>query len=271
VEEVTGRVVVITGASSGIGLSAAVALARRGDQVVLVGRDPARLAAAASEVRDASGTLPPSYRADFAALDDVRTLAAHLRSAYDRIDVLANNAGAVVSHPATTVDGHELTIQANHLAGFLLTVELHDLIDRMVVTASGAHRWGRLDPRDLNRPLERYTPFGAYSTSKQANVLFAGEAARQWPSMTAVSFHPGAVRTRFYNDNRFIAWGMKHGPFLRGPDKGAETLVWLATVEPSRLVNGAYYGDMKPRRAAAKATDPVLAAALWKASEQALG
>ena len=270
-EEVTGRVVVITGASSGIGLSAAVALARRGDQVVLVGRDPARLTAAASEVRDATGTLPASFRADFSSLDDVRALAAQLRTAYDRIDVLANNAGAIVLHPATTVDGYELTIQANHLASFLLTVLLHDRIGRTVVTASAAYRWGNLDPRDLNRPLARYVPFLAYGTSKQANILFAGEAARQWPGMLAFSFHPGAVRTRFYNDNRLIAWGMKHSPLLRGPDKGAETLVWLATADPARLVNGGYYYDMKPRRATAKATDPALAAALWKASEQAIG
>jgi NAD(P)-dependent dehydrogenase (short-subunit alcohol dehydrogenase family) len=270
VEEVTGRVAVITGASSGIGLSAAVALARRGDQVVLVGRDPARLAAAAAEVRDAAGTLPASFRADFAALDDVRALAEQLRAAYDRIDVLANNAGAIVLHPGTTVDGYELTIQANHLASFLLTVLLHDRIGRMVVTASGAHRWGNLDPRDLNRPLERYIPMRAYGTSKQANILFAAEAARQWPGMLAFSYHPGAVRTRFYNENRLVAWGMKHTPLLRGPEKGAETLVWLATADPALLVNGAYYYDMKPRRLGAKATDPALAAALWKASEQAI-
>ncbi|MDG4822650.1 SDR family NAD(P)-dependent oxidoreductase [Asanoa sp. WMMD1127] len=269
-EEVTGRVVVITGASSGIGLSAAVALASRGDQVVLVGRDPARLSAAAAEVRDATGTLPASFRADFAALDDVRTLAEQLRSAYDTIHVLANNAGAIVLHPATTVDGYELTIQANHLASFLLTVLLHDRIERMVVTASGAYRWGDLDPRDLNRPLERYFPLRAYGTSKQANILFAGEAARQWPGMLSFAFHPGVVRTRFYNDNRLIAWGMKRAPLLRSPERGAETLVWLATADPARLVNGAYYYDKKPRRAAAKATDPALAGALWKASEQAI-
>jgi NAD(P)-dependent dehydrogenase (short-subunit alcohol dehydrogenase family) len=270
VEEATGRVAVITGASSGIGLSAAVALARRGDHVVLVGRDPARLAAAAAEVRDAAGTLPASYRADFAALDDVRALADQLRSAYDRIDVLANNAGAIVLAPATTVDGYELTMQANHLAGFLLTVQLHDRIGRMVVTASGAYRWGNLDPHDLNRSLERYAPFRAYGTSKQANILFAGEAARQWPGMLAFSYHPGGVRTRFYSDNRLIAWGMRHAPLLRSPEKGAETLVWLATADPALLVNGAYYRDKKPRRVAAKATDAALAAALWKASEQAI-
>ncbi|GIF70651.1 retinol dehydrogenase [Asanoa siamensis] len=261
----------ITGASSGIGLSAAVALARRGDQVVLVGRDPVRLADAAAEVRDAAGTLPASFRADFAALDDVRALAETLRAAYDRIDVVANNAGAIVLHPATTVDGHELTIQANHLASFLLTVLLHDRVTRMVVTASGAHRWGNLDPRDLNRSLERYVPMRAYGTSKQANILFAAEAARQWPAMLSYSFHPGAVRTRFYNENRLIAWGMKRAPLLRGPEKGAETLVWLATADPALLVNGAYYFDMKPRRPYAKASDPAMAAALWKASEQAIG
>ncbi len=94
----------ITGASSGIGLAAATKLACRGDRVVLVGRDPARLRAAADEVREASGERPEVFRADFAALDDVRQLAERLRAAYDRIDVLANNAGAIVLQPVTTVD-----------------------------------------------------------------------------------------------------------------------------------------------------------------------
>jgi len=271
VEDATGRVVVVTGASSGIGLSAAVALARRGDHVVLVGRDPARLSTAASEVRDASGALPPTYRADFAALDDVRTLGEALRADYDRIDVLANNAGAIVTHPATTVDGFELSIQANHLAPFLLTSMLHDRVTRTVVTASDAHRFGALDPQDLNRPLSRYGAMRAYGTSKQANILFAAEAARHWPGMLAVSFHPGGVRTRFYSDNRLMAWGIRHAWFLRTPEQGAETLVWLATTDPARLVNGGYYHDKKLRRPAAKAADPALAATLWKASEAAVG
>jgi NAD(P)-dependent dehydrogenase (short-subunit alcohol dehydrogenase family) len=272
VEDVTDRVVVVTGASSGIGLAAAVELARRGDHVAQVGRDPARLAAAGAEVREASGSMPPAFRADFSALDDVRRLAVNLRAAYDRIDVLANNAGAIVLRPTTTVDGFELTIQANHLAAFLLTALLRDRVARMVVTSSGAHHRGALDPRDLNRPLARYRPMGAYGTSKQANILFAAEAARRWPEMLSVSFLPGTVRTRFFdNSNTLVSWGVRWAPFLRTPEKGAQTLVWLAQAAPERVVNGGFYMDLRQRRPAPSATDPALAAALWEASAKAVG
>ncbi|MEH0843272.1 SDR family NAD(P)-dependent oxidoreductase [Micromonospora sp. CPCC 205711] len=270
-EDLTGRrIVVVTGASSGIGLAASVELARRGDQVVLVGRDPARLQAAGDRVREASGERPELFRADFAVLDDVRGLAERLRAAYDRIDVLANNAGAIVLHPLTTVDGFELSMQANHLAPFLLSNLLKDRIGRMVVTASGAHRSGVLDPEDLNVTLRRYRSIQAYGTSKQANILFTAEAARRWPGVPAYSFHPGVVRTRFGADSRFVALGMRLLPF-RSPEKGAETLVWLARQDPARLVNGAYYADRRLRRPLRKAADPQLAARLWTASAKAVG
>ncbi|MEH1015514.1 SDR family NAD(P)-dependent oxidoreductase [Micromonospora sp. CPCC 206060] len=271
-EDFTGRRrVVVTGASSGIGLAAAVELARRGDQVTLVGRDPARLTAAADRVREASGERPDLFRADFAVLDDVRRLAGELRAAYDRIDVLANNAGAIVLAPVTTVDGYELTIQANHLAPFLLTHLLRDRVGRIVNTASAAHRSGALDPDDLNAPLRRYRSISAYGTSKQANILFTAEAARRWPELPSCCFHPGVVRTRFANDNRIVAFGMRFAPFLRTPEQGAATLVWLATQDPSRLVDGGYYLDRRPRRPLPKANDPALAARLWAASVRALG
>ncbi|MCM0674222.1 SDR family NAD(P)-dependent oxidoreductase [Micromonospora phytophila] len=264
------RLVVVTGASSGIGLAAAVDLARRGDQVVLVGRDPARLQAAAEQVREVSGERPELFRADFAVLDDVRRLAGKLREAYDRIDVLANNAGAIVLQPLTTVDGFELSVQANHLSPFLLSNLLRDRIGRMVVTASGAHRSGALDPDDLNAPLRRYRAMTAYGTSKQANILFTAEAARRWPGIPAYCFHPGVVRTRFGNDSRLVALGMRFLPF-RSPERGAETLVWLANQDPARLVNGAYYYNRRLHRPLRKAADPQLAARLWAASAEAVG
>jgi NAD(P)-dependent dehydrogenase (short-subunit alcohol dehydrogenase family) len=271
VEDLTERrLVVVTGASSGIGLAAAVALARRGDQVALVGRDPGRLQAAGDQVREVSGERPELFRADFGVLDDVRRLAEKLRDAYDRIDVLANNAGAIVLQPVTTVDGFELSMQANHLAPFLLSNLLRDRIGRMVVTASGAHRSGVLDPDDLNATLRRYRPMRAYGTSKQANILFAAEAARRWPDLPAHSFHPGVVRTRFGNDSPLLAFGLRLLPF-RSPEKGAETLVWLANQDPARLVDGAYYADRRLRRPLRKAADPRLAARLWTASAKAVG
>ncbi|GAB3797622.1 SDR family NAD(P)-dependent oxidoreductase [Micromonospora zhanjiangensis] len=272
-EDVTApRQVVVTGASSGIGLAAAVELARGGDRVALVGRDPARLTAAGDRVREASGRAPELFRADFAVLDDVRRLAEHLRDRYERIDVLANNAGALVLHPVTTVDGFELTMQANHLAPFLLTNLLADRLGRVVNTASAAHRSGALDPDDLSGQLSAYRPFRAYGTSKQANILFTAEAARRWPELPSYCFHPGVVRTRFANESRFIAVGMKVGLlFMRTPERGARTLVWLARQDPATLTSGGYHIDCRLRRALPKATDAGVAARLWKTSAEAVG
>ncbi|WP_026184938.1 SDR family NAD(P)-dependent oxidoreductase [Salinispora vitiensis] len=270
-EDLTGRrLVVVTGASSGIGLAAAVDLARRGDQVVLVGRDPARLHAAAEQVREVAGDLPEVFRADFAVLDDVRALAEQLRAAYDRIDVLANNAGTIALRPTTTVDGYELSIQTNHLAPFLLTNLLRDRLDRVVVTASTAHRSGSLNPNDLNQPLRRYRAMSAYGTSKQANVLFATEAARRWPELPTYCFHPGVVRTRFGGDSKLITFAMRLMPARRA-EKGAETLVWLANQAPERLHSGGYYQDLRLRQPAQKAIDPESATQLWAASAKAVG
>ncbi|MFY1634360.1 SDR family NAD(P)-dependent oxidoreductase [Solwaraspora sp. WMMB335] len=272
----TPRLAVITGASSGIGLAAAIALARRDVPVVLVGRHVERLAAAAAEVRESSGTTPATYRADFAVLDEVRALAGQLRAAYPHIDVLANNAGAIALRPVVTVDGFELSIQTNHLAPFLLTNLLLDRIRRVVTTASAAHRFGAVDPADLNAQLggggpSRYRRMRAYGTSKQANILFAAELARRHPTVTSVSFHPGAVRTRFATDHPLVAWGMRVAPLLRSPQQGAQTLVWLAQEAPTRLVNGGYYADRKLRRPWAWAADQQLAGALWAASARAVG
>ncbi|MER7169700.1 SDR family NAD(P)-dependent oxidoreductase [Micromonospora sp. NPDC000207] len=264
------RLTVVTGASSGIGLAAAVALARRGDRVALVGRDPARLQAAGEKVHDTTGERPELFRADFTVLDDVRGLAERLRAAYDRIDVLANNAGMMSQQPVRTVDGFELTIQANHLAPFLLSNLLSDRVGRLVVTASRMHR-GDLDPDDLNAGLHRYRPMDAYATSKRANILFAAEAARRWTHLTAYSYHPGVVRTRFGSDIPGHDLWTRFMPLLRTPEKGAETLVWLATQEATKLTNGGYHRDQRPHRAHNTATDPALAARLWEASSKAVG
>ncbi|HEX8628004.1 MAG TPA: SDR family NAD(P)-dependent oxidoreductase [Catenuloplanes sp.] len=266
----SSRTVVVTGASSGIGLAAAEELARSGDRVVLVGRDQRRLQEATERVRQAAGAVPESFRADFAVLDEVRALAERLRRAYDHIDVLANNAGAIILKPVTTVDGFELTMQANHLAPFLLTALLRDRVGRVVTTASGAHRSGALDPDDL-RGTTGFRAIRAYGTSKQANILFTAEAARRWPEVLSTCLHPGVVRTRFAGDSRIATLALRLAPFVRTPEQGADTLVWLIRTPAELLVNGGYYIDRRLRRALPKAADPALAARLWEASERAVG
>ncbi|WP_249997812.1 SDR family NAD(P)-dependent oxidoreductase [Actinoplanes sp. M2I2] len=259
------RTVVVTGGSSGVGLAAAEQFAAAGDEVVLVGRTPARLEQAARRVPGAT-----VMRADFEDLDQVRDLAARIGERYPRIDILANNAGGMVEHYRRTKDGFEATVQGNHLAPFLLTHLLRDRLTggRVVNTSSRAHQRGAPDPDDLAGNPARFRSFPAYGAAKTANILFAAEAARRWPGITSVSFHPGVVRSNF-GVGKVTRFFYKYAPFLVTPEKAGALLVWLATTDG--LTNGGYYVDHHLEKPAAHASDPAAAARLWDASEEATG
>jgi NAD(P)-dependent dehydrogenase (short-subunit alcohol dehydrogenase family) len=270
VEDLT---VVVTGASSGIGLAAADELGRRGARVVLLGRDQQRLAAAADRVKAVSAADVDAYRCDFGSLAQVREVGQALRERYPRIDVLANNAGGTIPKRRFTVDGFEETIQINHLAPFLLSHELRESLrgGRIINTSSRAHMQGRLNPDNLNGANQAYVPLLTYGSAKQANILFTVEATKRWPEIVSVAYHPGVVRTRFGNESAIYGFFYRWAPGLRSPEHGARTLVWLATVDRAELTPGGYYVDEKLRTPAPKATDPAVAAALWNASLTAVG
>ena len=265
------RTIVITGASSGLGLAAAEQLAAQGDQIVVVGRNPDRLAAAVERVGRA-GRKPGSFRADFESLQEVRDLAEHLLDSYPEIDVLANNAGGMIARYRTTKDGYEASIQGNHLGPFLLTNLLRERLrgGRVVNTASDAHRQGPPDPNDFAGNSAKYRSFRAYGGSKSANILFAAEAARRWPDITSVSFHPGVVRTNF-GDGTLTRFFYRVAPFLVTPEKAGALLAWLITAPKEDLVNGAYYVGHKTKQPASYARDPQAAATLWDKSAAAVG
>ncbi|WP_326809032.1 SDR family NAD(P)-dependent oxidoreductase [Streptomyces sp. NBC_01775] len=266
------RTIVITGASSGIGLAAAEQLAARGDRVVQVGRDERRLAVAVDRVRAAGrGAEPGQFQANFERLADVRALADHLLSTYPEIDVLANNAGMVAMSYRRTVDGHEATIQANHLGHFLLSKLLRERLrgSRIVNTSVRPGPNVRLDPDQLDRDGQRYNGIAAYQTSKAANVLFAMEAAQRWPDILSLSLHPGLVRTDIGRDTalRFV---YRYAPFLISPEKSARRLVRLAVAATEELTNGALYGPGNPIRPDPRVFNADNAARLWAASESAI-
>jgi NAD(P)-dependent dehydrogenase (short-subunit alcohol dehydrogenase family) len=266
-------VAVVTGASSGIGLAAAVELGRRGWHVALLGRDPERLAAAEQRVARVAAWAPRSFRCDFGSLAQVRSVAAALREAYPSIDVLANNAGGNVPTRRSTEDGFEETIQGNHLAPFLLSHELLDRLrgGRVVNTSSRVHASGRIDPDDLNGAGRPYRPLAVYANAKQANVLFTVEATRRWPDIVSTAFHPGIVRTRFGRENSLYRFFWSYAPGLRSPEQGARTLVHLATADRQSLRPGAYYVDERSAPASRRATDTETARRLWEASSRAVG
>lgn len=272
----SGRTVVITGASDGIGAAAARQLTDAGHRVVVVGRSEAKTRA----VADPLGA--PFHLADFTRLDDVRRLAGELAAAYPRIDVLANNAGGIMGAREVTPDGHEKTFQVNHLAPFLLTHLLMPTLlasrATVVATSSAAARlMGHIDLDDLQN-ARRYSPNRAYGSGKLANVLFSGELQRRFSDrgIAAASFHPGTVATNFADGSTSLMRLVYRTPLrhlmLTSPDQGADTLVWLATTTPGvDWVAGAYYESRRPARTHAQADDARLAQELWERSAALVG
>lgn len=269
------RTIVITGASDGVGAAAARALAAGGDRVVVVGRTPAKVAAVASGI-GAEGLV-----ADFSRLADVRRLASDLLERCERIDVLANNAGGFFDAQTTTEDGHELTIQVNHLAPFVLT---NLLLDRLVAsratvvnTSSAAHLRARLDLADIDLAMG-WTKWRAYCNSKLANILFTRELHRRLvlDGVATAAFHPGVVASGFGVSDRGVT-----GRFYRSQvgrrvmvsaEEGADTLVWLANGTPPRdWAPGQYYVKRRIARTSSAATDDALAEGLWRASAAMVG
>jgi retinol dehydrogenase-12 len=265
--------VIVTGATRGIGHAAAIELAGRGAELCVVGRDAERVRATVEEARAAGGHAPVrGHIADLARMAEVRRLAAELLEDYPRIDVLANNAGALFTSRHVTPDGFERTFALNHLAPFLLTNLLLDRLRasgaRVVTTASDAHKGGLLDLDDLQSERGRFRPGRVYGTSKLCNILFTRELQRRSPAIAANCFHPGVVRTGFgKNDGLLVRIGLTlAGPFLRSPASGASSLVWLALDPAAGELRGEYVERRRPAQPTAQARDDRLAAELWERS-----
>jgi NAD(P)-dependent dehydrogenase (short-subunit alcohol dehydrogenase family) len=267
----TRRTIVITGASDGIGAAAARRLRRSGGDVVVVGRSQIKTAAVAAEL-DAD-----YFVADFADLSQVRALADKIRSAYPRIDVLANNAGGLFTKVHKTVDGHEMTFQVNYLAPFLLTTRLMEVLlesrATVVNTTSSSYK---LLPYATITDLEntaRRRPSTAYALTKLAIVLFTKELHRRYHAsgLSAATFHPGYVNSNFgeASGSRFLVFMKYRVPLLvrltATADEAADQLVWLASSTPGvDWASGEYYSKGKIARAGRAADDPDLARELWE-------
>jgi retinol dehydrogenase-12 len=267
--------VLLTGATRGIGRAAAVELARQGAEVALVGRDPERVREVAGEAKAAGGGAPVhEHVADLASMTEVRALAEDVSASYEHIDVLANNAGALFASRKETSEGFERTFALNHLAPFLLTNLLRERLagGRVVTTASDAHESGRLDLTDLQSERS-YRAMRVYGTTKLCNILFTRELAKRAPELHANCFHPGVVRTGFGKNENGI-WKVLTtlaGPFFRSPERGARSLVWLALSEQAAGLTGQYVQDEKVLAPSAQAQDDTLAEQLWEQSAQLVG
>lgn len=274
-----GKTVVITGATTGIGKATAIALARQGADVVMPARDRARGEAARREILAARpGARVDLLSADLASFASVRALAAELIATYPRIDLLVNNAGVSRPTRALTVDGYEMTFAVNYLAPFLLTTCLLDRLEasapaRIVNVSSAAHA-KRLDFDNLQGE-RRYSLMGAYSTSKLALILHTYELARrlEGAGVTANAVHPGGVRTEIYRDLTGVSRvGIKLVlPFLRTPEKGASTSVYVATAPELSGVSGRYFADSREKASSPASYDLDTASRLWELTEKMVG
>lgn len=273
-----GKVCIVTGANSGIGKETARALLRQGATVVMMCRNLAKAEAAKAEIDPDGGAS--IIELDLQSYDSVRAAAAAFEQRHERLDVLVNNAGLFVPRHRLTADGHEATIQTNHLGPFLLTHLLRAALERsaparVVTVSSVGHMMGRIHFDDLHGQRRRYVASRVYGDSKLANILFTVELSRrlEGTGVTANCLHPGAVGSNFAQaESSWLSGLMKVGKhFILSSEKGARTSIYLATSPEVADVSGDYFVRRKPARPSRAARDPDSARRLWDLSARELG
>jgi retinol dehydrogenase-14 len=271
-----GKVVLITGGTSGIGRAAALKLAGQGAGVVFTYRDKARGEKTLEEIRQATGNGDVHMlELDLASLASVRQAAERFRKEFGRLDVLINNAGGYFGYRKTTEEGYEYTFGVNHLGHFLFTNLLKDLLvssrARIINVSSEAQRMGHIHFDGL-MIKGKYRGFRAYAQAKLANILFTYELDRRWgdTGITVNAAHPGAVNTNFGNESKpFFRFLMKLGkPFLKSPAKGADTIVYLASSPEVEGITGKYFAYRKEIRSNRESYDRDVWKRLWEVSEK---
>jgi len=266
------KVIVITGATSGIGQVAAERLAAMGARLVLVARSEVRGRAVLARLRERSpGVLHSIHYADLSRLVEIKRAAAEIAAAERRIDVLINNAGALFASRRVTEDGLERTFATNHMAYVVLTHGLRERLiasapARVVNTASNAHKGARLDFDDL-QSAHGYRGFKVYRRSKLCNILYTRELARRWAGtgVTVNCLHPGFVASSFADQSGglFSHIVRMAKTFAISPEKGAETIVYLASSPEVAHVSGRYFYKCRPITPSNEALDDAAAERLW--------
>ncbi len=277
---VRDKTVIVTGASSGIGKVTALELAKAGAKVVMVCRPGAKAEAALAEVvRRSTSDNVELISADLSAQSSIRSCVEEFKKSHDRLDVLVNNAGLFLSDRQLTIDGFERTFAVNHLAYFLLTNLLIDMMRksspaRIVCVASEAQRSGKIDFDDLQSE-KNYSGMKAYCQSKLANVLFTYELARRLKDadVTANCLHPGVVRSGWGHEaTGLFKIGLKlFSPFMISPEEGAKTSIYLSVSPEVEGITGRYFSKCKPIESGQASHDVGVAQRLWESSERLTG
>ena len=275
-----GKTVVITGGTSGIGEITVEQLAQMGARIVLIARDKSRGEATLARLHErAPGLAHTVHYADLRRIPEMKRVAAQIAESEPRIDILINNAGAMFGSRQLTEDGLEYTFALNHMAYFVVTEGLRERLQasapaRVITTSSGAHRGARLDFDDLQL-VKDFSAMKAYSRSKLCNILFTRELGRRLhgTDVTANCLHPGFVATRFGDQSgglisQFVGLAKL---FAISPEKGAETLVYLASSPDVAETTGAYFYKCRPVTPSQAAVDDRAAMLLWERSEALAG
>lgn len=271
------RYALVTGGSSGIGLETTRGLASHFDAIGIAARNPDRLAHAAEELAS-TGSHIETFQADFSSLAEVRRLAGDIKQKFPSLSVLVNNAGVWHKDRTPSKDGYEETLAVNHLAHFLLTNELKDLLvaggpSRVINVSSSMHRRTKsMNWEDLMFE-DNWRGFRAYSHSKFANVLFSNELARRWQNLgiTSNALNPGNVRSRITRNNTLLNW-LHRSPVARilvlSESDGAKTSVHVATAPELEGVTGRYFDKCREAKANPACSDEAAGKRLWEVSQQ---
>jgi retinol dehydrogenase-12 len=274
-----GKLCLITGGTAGIGLSTAKMLAKRGADLILLGRDGNRGRAAVADIERATGRRPGFVSVDLSDQSAVRQFCARLASTHPRLDVLVNNAGAMFGRRQLSADGIEMTFALNHLSYFMMANLLIPSLQaapraRILNVASDAHLGATLDFSDL-QGARRYSGWRAYKRSKLCNLLFTYELARrlEGSSITVNALHPGFVSSRIGVRNEWtgsLVWKLLT-LFATSPERGAETSVYLASSPDVESVSGKYFAKSKVKPSSHASRDTVTAKRLWDLSAELTG